>query len=159
MAEHHKGHCCRHWELNQFYCGSSSKCWGISYGSVTRHNWAQAQLCLVTQPYEIDWFKLQSHPTPHHPTPTTSPILFLSISFSHSDVLTNQSEPNQMKHNKTKAISAIQVLKNDRKWTQMAKFMGPTWGPSGSCWPQMGPMLAPWTFLSREIRVYVFKIN
>ena len=27
--------------------------------------------------------------------------------------------------------------------------MGPTWGPSGSCWPQMGPMLAPWTLLSR----------
>ena len=27
-------------------------------------------------------------------------------------------------------------------------FMGPTWGPSGSCRPQMGPMLAPWTLLS-----------
>ena len=26
--------------------------------------------------------------------------------------------------------------------------MGPTWGPSGSCRPQMGPMLAPWTMLS-----------
>ena len=25
-------------------------------------------------------------------------------------------------------------------WSQIAKFMGPTWGPSGSCWPQMGPM-------------------
>ena len=31
---------------------------------------------------------------------------------------------------------------------QIAKFMGPTWGPSGSCRPQMGPMLAPWTLLS-----------
>ena len=26
--------------------------------------------------------------------------------------------------------------------------MRPTWGPSGSCRPQMGPMLAPWTLLS-----------
>ena len=26
--------------------------------------------------------------------------------------------------------------------------MGPTWGPSGSCRPQMGPMLAPWTLPS-----------
>ena len=26
--------------------------------------------------------------------------------------------------------------------------MGPTWGPSGSCRPQVGPMLAPWTLLS-----------
>ena len=31
---------------------------------------------------------------------------------------------------------------------QIAKFMGLTWGPSGSCRPQMGPMLAPWTLLS-----------
>ena len=23
----------------------------------------------------------------------------------------------------------------------IAKFMGPTWGPPGSCWPQMGPMI------------------
>ena len=32
--------------------------------------------------------------------------------------------------------------------TQIAKFMGPTWGSPGSCWPQMGPMLAPCTSLS-----------
>ena len=32
--------------------------------------------------------------------------------------------------------------------TQIAKFMGPTWGTPGSCRPQMGPMLAPWTLLS-----------
>ena len=32
--------------------------------------------------------------------------------------------------------------------TQIANFMGPTWGPPGACRPQMGPMLAPWTLLS-----------
>ena len=26
--------------------------------------------------------------------------------------------------------------------------MGPTWGPHGSCRPQIGPMLVPWTLLS-----------
>ena len=31
---------------------------------------------------------------------------------------------------------------------QIARFMGPTWAPPGSCCPQMGPMLAPWTLLS-----------
>ena len=45
----------------------------------------------------------------------------------------------------------------ERKWsftmnkgnlTQIAKFMGPTWDPPGSCQPQMGPMLTPWTLLS-----------
>ena len=35
--------------------------------------------------------------------------------------------------------------------TQIARFMGPTWGPPGSCRPQMGPMLAPWTLLSGEL--------
>ena len=38
-------------------------------------------------------------------------------------------------------------VKVDSKWTQIAKFMGPTWGPSGSCRPQIGPMLVPWTLL------------
>ena len=32
--------------------------------------------------------------------------------------------------------------------TQIAKFMGPTWGPPGTCRPQMGPILAPRTLLS-----------
>ena len=41
---------------------------------------------------------------------------------------------------------------------QIARFMGPTWGPPGSCRPQMCPILAPWTllsgiFLTREGRV------
>ena len=31
---------------------------------------------------------------------------------------------------------------------QIAKFMGPTWGPPGSCRPQMGPMSDPRTLLS-----------
>ena len=32
--------------------------------------------------------------------------------------------------------------------TQIARIMGPTWGLPGSCWPQVGPMHAPWTLLS-----------
>ena len=32
--------------------------------------------------------------------------------------------------------------------SQIAKFIGPTWGPPGSCRSQMGPMLDPWTLLS-----------
>ena len=31
--------------------------------------------------------------------------------------------------------------------SQIAKFMGPTWGLPGSCRPQMGPMLTPWALL------------
>ena len=40
---------------------------------------------------------------------------------------------------------------SDEKWSQIARFMGPTWDPPGSCRPQMGPMLAPWTLLSGVI--------
>ena len=41
-----------------------------------------------------------------------------------------------------------------RVWLpQIAKFMGPTWGPHGACRPQMGPMLAPWTLLSGKLNV------
>ena len=32
--------------------------------------------------------------------------------------------------------------------SQILRFMGPTRGPPGSCRPQVGPMLAPWTLLS-----------
>ena len=34
---------------------------------------------------------------------------------------------------------------------QIARFMGSTWDPPGSCRPQMGPMLAPWTLLSGSL--------
>ena len=36
----------------------------------------------------------------------------------------------------------------ERLRSEIAKFMAPTWGPPGSCRPQMGPMLAPQTLLS-----------
>ena len=42
---------------------------------------------------------------------------------------------------------------------RIAKFMGPTWGPPGSCRPQMGPMLAPWTLLSGCVRDQPLKGN
>ena len=35
--------------------------------------------------------------------------------------------------------------------TQITRFTGPTWGPPGSCRPQVGPMLTPWTMLSGNI--------
>ena len=32
--------------------------------------------------------------------------------------------------------------------SQIARFMGPTWGPHGADMTQVSPMLAPWTLLS-----------
>ena len=41
---------------------------------------------------------------------------------------------------------------------QIEKFMGPTWGPPGSCRPQIGPILAPWILLS-GYNVFIMKIH
>ena len=42
----------------------------------------------------------------------------------------------------------------DLKVPQIAKFMGPTWGPPWSSRPQTGRMLAPWTLLSGPRFIY-----
>ena len=39
-------------------------------------------------------------------------------------------------------------LITDSEWALIARFMGPTWGPSGADRTQVGPMLAAWTLLS-----------
>ena len=36
----------------------------------------------------------------------------------------------------------------NRRYSLIARFIGPTWGPSGADRTQVGPMLAPWTLLS-----------
>ena len=47
-----------------------------------------------------------------------------------------------------KASAAIILILLSWCNPQIARFMGPTWGPPGSGHPQVGPMLAPWTLLS-----------
>ena len=41
--------------------------------------------------------------------------------------------------NPVSCVSSIWLTFVEHIYTQRAKFMGPTWGPPGSCWPQMGP--------------------
>ena len=50
--------------------------------------------------------------------------------------------------------ACLQIMK---VCTMIARFMGPTWGPSGTDRTQVGPMLAPWTLLSglsRSLKPY-----
>ena len=51
----------------------------------------------------------------------------------------------------------VELAKYDFKYifcwsrvSQIAKFMGPTWGPSGADRSQVGPMWTPWTLLSSK---------
>ena len=42
----------------------------------------------------------------------------------------------------------------NRQWiSQIARFTWPTWGPHGSCRPQVGSMWAPWTLLSGAVLI------
>ena len=56
--------------------------------------------------------------------------------------------------NFTKPLASVEHYENTQGCptlaicTLIARFMGPTWGPSGSIRTKMGPMLAPWTLLS-----------
>ena len=48
-------------------------------------------------------------------------------------------------------VRYIQIEQADKsangQHSQIANFMGPTWGPPGFCRAKVGPMLAPWTLL------------
>ena len=63
----------------------------------------------------------------------------LTHSVSHSFISFSQGTNKLSKHD-CSVVSSWRSL--------IAKFMGPTWGPPGSCRPQMGPMSAPWNLLS-----------
>ena len=59
-----------------------------------------------------------------------------------------------VKHWTDKFDTTMYILENYGPFynqSQKAKFMEPTWGPPGSCRPQVGPMLASWTLLSGVI--------
>ena len=43
-------------------------------------------------------------------------------------------------------------------YSLIARFMGPTWGPSGAERTQVGPMVAPWTLLSGLICIQLTKV-
>ena len=83
------------------------------------------------------WWRHHVYQMLHYTCKLTWNTFHLSylITISHCDV----TKVNRWHHNST----TVFILK-----TQIAEFMGPTWGPPGSFRPQMGPMLAPWILLS-----------
>ena len=81
------------------------------------------------------------------------PCIFPSLS---SWLFTNQSAGSNLRYYDPLAYGEAK-----RKPTQIARSMGPTWGPPGSCRPQMGPILAPWTllwgiYICRETCIYIY---
>ena len=54
-------------------------------------------------------------------------------------------------HGLVRVITLISIRIIVTATTQISKFMVISWGPPGSCRPQMGPMWAPWTLLWRKM--------
>ena len=76
--------------------------------------------------------------------------------FSHFHEISQKIVPSCPIHNKLAMVQVMTWCRTDKpghRSTQIAKFMVPTWGPSGSCRPQMGPMLAAWNLLSGYVCV------
>ena len=74
-------------------------------------------------------------------------IIFLKL-VSHLPVANklNQNNQNITFHNISSFHSSVTGLYF--KQSQIARFTWPTWGPPGSCRPQVGPMLVLWILLS-----------
>ena len=70
-----------------------------------------------------------------------------SVDFSHKWSVVRKAFP---RHYVKMSLNYVLLmrLKKESIHTQIARFMGPTWGPPGSCRPQMGPTLAPLALLS-----------
>ena len=67
---------------------------------------------------------------------------FLCCLATWTSLWTNRLFPDYLRHHDAHMARAM--------LPQIARFIWPTWGPPGSCRPQMGPMLAPWTLPSRS---------
>ena len=87
-----------------------------------------------------------------------SNTLWLSSSNIHQWAISRNQSLNftDHSHGKMFAVAMIRDSLGNRKTVaaQIAKFMGPTWCPPGSCRPQMYPMLAPWTLLSGRAMIW-----
>ena len=57
------------------------------------------------------------------------------------------------------AVSYEKCIVFSEMTSLIAKFMGPTWGPTGTDRTQVGPMLAPWILLSGLSFIANFKVN
>ena len=55
-------------------------------------------------------------------------------------------------YNRTTEVTVLGCVSSKWSTTLIARLMGPTWGPSGADRTQVGPMLAPWTLLSGDVK-------
>ena len=107
---------------------------------LTHKHWNQ----MVCTQFSSYWFPGAKAPGHQYPQCWISSHCLRPVSNRNIAVMMRNRKKNEFTFKKL-----IQLLKSWRVIkkiiSSIAKFMGPTWGPSGSCRPQMGPMLVPWT--------------
>ena len=100
--------------------------------SVQRHSYAaRGEMSLNIELYSrtVLWFKLTSISYTHRKTRISNYMCLIlrdACTYPHPDVANN--------------ILLCICLWRSVKSSQIARIMGPTWGPPGSCRPQVGPM-------------------
>ena len=75
-------------------------------------------------------------------------LLFCVIRYPGFVIVTYITHLDMMNQGTAKSFCCLVYVESS---SQIARFLGPTWGPPGSCWPQDGPMLAPGTLLSGRL--------
>ena len=74
-----------------------------------------------------------------------------TMSWCHNHVMMSQPCHDVTMTSKEVYTVFVEIWHREFITLQIARFMGPTWSPPGSCLPQLGPMLAPWTLLSGTV--------
>ena len=110
--------------------------------SLSRHPWACHTVYTVYRQFSFFISPTMSTDKPFQFAPTFSCWIVLrehKIMFGFSSISRNW-------HGTGSLISSDDLVM--QRAALRARFMGPTWGPSGADRTQVGPMLAPWTLLS-----------
>ena len=74
-------------------------------------------------------------------------VTFMPLDLYHITRISHQ-QGNDIKNIFKGSRMAITYWNATKRTSLIARFMGPTWCPPGSCRPQMGPILVPCTLLS-----------
>ena len=139
-------HCCRAQDLTLQNMGKES------YAITTKWqgNQTKAHINMSTCLYwNLKWDTMM----PYNPHPPIKPGMGEPTIWPHSQTWAQNCQHNTGQlhvhiQNKNSWIAKNTLNRSVILTSLIARFMGPTWGPSGADRTQVGPMLAQWTLLS-----------
>ena len=121
------------------------------------YQWATAKLEKIENKVKKGWHKHQFFPIPHFPNEggpvaphacTSGPTGWYIYQASHAALHLGGQDRWQHGDWTQAKLYPWSAYFFPKRTFLIARFMGPTWGPSGADRTQVGPILAPWTILS-----------